>query len=731
MNAAWDAVKIRPCPICSLCAEAPDQSNDPPEHCSVQRGTSSRALSVITERRASPGRSVSQTARSRFSSRRTPSCCASCCWYPPVTGGRTSLAAATAHFAATQQEQWPPIYALTCEVFDAAKCVAAAAGIRWLIKSPITTLTLRDAVLFVLAAVVLVPFGAAFWGAAFTISYGFGTRYWIEWRNLAISNAVTTVVLVPAFLLGAHHLFVRRPRAPSFSRALEASLLGASTIAVGLFVFDGISPGPATSPALLVRADPAAHMGRAPFRPRWHQRLDADHHLPGDLGHHARPRTVSRRDAHRERAGPAAVPPGHRNAAHAARGRHRGRTALEGSSACEREPDATRRRRWQDRHVGVDVQGNDVWMSERGRSLFGLASDARLDFAATAALVHPEDRAAREGAIRNALKAGGEYEVEYRLLQADGKARWIQGRGRGVVPEDGSGPKLFGVSMDITRRKEAEAAAAQKRAELEHVARVATLGELTTTLTHELRQPLAAILVNAHVGERLLDAREPDFRGVRGALADIREITERAGEVIVGLQAMLKRGSPAANLTDVDVNNVIRIVERITHGDANRHRLTVHLELSSGLAPVKGDSVQLQQVILNLLLNAFSAMNGSGPDGAAVRGRSHLPRRCFERARRNQRQRHRHRRRAARVDFRPLRHQQGRRAWHGPVDLSLDHRTARRYDLGGEQLRRRRDVLDHPPCRCCGDRVAHPSGLKNRRRAFAPGALDYFDFSAR
>ena len=125
------------------------------------------------------------------------------------------LAAASAHFLATQQAHWPPMYALTCEAFDAVKCVAAAAGIRILIKSPIQAITLRDAIRFVLVAVVLVPFGTAFWGASFTVSYGYGADYWIEWRNLGISNAVTAVVLLPVFLLGAHHLFVRRPRALS------------------------------------------------------------------------------------------------------------------------------------------------------------------------------------------------------------------------------------------------------------------------------------------------------------------------------------------------------------------------------------------------------------------------------------------------------------------------------------------------------------------------------------
>src|SRR4029077_17435533 len=99
------------------------------------------------------------------------------------------LGAASAHFLATQQAQWPPSYALTAEAFDAVKCVLAAAGPRFLIPSPIQASTLREPTRFVLIAAVLVPFGTAFWGAAFTVSYGYGTRYWIEWRNLGISNA--------------------------------------------------------------------------------------------------------------------------------------------------------------------------------------------------------------------------------------------------------------------------------------------------------------------------------------------------------------------------------------------------------------------------------------------------------------------------------------------------------------------------------------------------------------
>src|SRR5580765_5624451 len=135
------------------------------------------------------------------------------------------LAAATSHFFATQQADWPPLYALQCEAFDAVKAVLAAAGIRRFIKSRFDLINLREAILFVLIAVIIVPFGTAFWGAAFTVSNHFGTHYWVEWRNLGISNGVTTIVLVPVILIGVHQLFAERFKA-SRKRILEAGVLG-------------------------------------------------------------------------------------------------------------------------------------------------------------------------------------------------------------------------------------------------------------------------------------------------------------------------------------------------------------------------------------------------------------------------------------------------------------------------------------------------------------------------
>ena len=161
-----------------------------------------------------------------------------------------TLATVIAHFIATQQAHWPVLYALHCEAFDAVQNVLAAAGIRLFIKSPLNRITLRDALVFVLITVIIVPFGTAFWGAAFTISNGFGTRYWIEWRNLGISNGVTAVVLVPALLLAVNRLSGRGSRVTP-RRWIEGSLLALGIVVVGTYVFANLPSGPETSPALL------------------------------------------------------------------------------------------------------------------------------------------------------------------------------------------------------------------------------------------------------------------------------------------------------------------------------------------------------------------------------------------------------------------------------------------------------------------------------------------------
>jgi len=159
---------------------------------------------------------------------------------------------------------------------------------------------------------------------------------------------------------------------------------------------------------------------------------------------------------------------------------------------------------------------------------------------------------------------------------------------------------------EIAQRR-AQAEAQQKHTQLEHLARVATLGELTATLTHEIRQPLSAIGINSARGRRLLDAPQPDLQGVRDTLSDIGEITQRAGDMIQAMRDMLQRETPG--FANVDLNHLFGSVGRIVHADAVRRGITMQLDLSPAVLAVKGDSVQLQQVLLNLILNAFAAMS--------------------------------------------------------------------------------------------------------------------------
>jgi len=176
---------------------------------------------------------------------------------------------------------------------------------------------------------------------------------------------------------------------------------------------------------------------------------------------------------------------------------------------------------------------------------------------------------------------------------------------------------FFGLVVDVTDRKYAEQEAGQLRDELAHAARIATMGEMTAALAHELNQPLAAILSNAQAATRFLSAPHPDLDEVRDILHDIADDDTRAGEVIRRIRSLVKKDP--TELRPLDLNALLKEVIGLLHSDAVIRGIVVLHELEPFLPEILGDRIQLQQVVLNLVLNAFDAMrDGLARDRAVI-----------------------------------------------------------------------------------------------------------------
>ena len=261
-----------------------------------------------------------------------------------------------------------------------------------------------------------------------------------------------------------------------------------------------------------------------------------------------------------------------------------------------------------------DVTNDRVWMTDEGRKFLGFEPGELIHFSKLASLdgrVHPDDRVARATAIQRALETRGSYEAEYRIVLPDGSVRWISSRGHPSPTADDALPRILGVSMDITRQKQADAEAQLQREELAHLSRVATLSVLSGSLAHELSQPLSSILINAQAGQLCMSRDAPDPVEIRAIFADIVSAECRAAEIIEGLRSMLRRGQVA--LQPVSVNDSLEELLRLTRSDLIARGVSVSNLTTGDLPPAMTDRVQLQQVLLNLIVNACDAMESNPP----------------------------------------------------------------------------------------------------------------------
>ncbi len=255
-----------------------------------------------------------------------------------------------------------------------------------------------------------------------------------------------------------------------------------------------------------------------------------------------------------------------------------------------------------------DINRDAIWATKRARSMFGFAEAESLNLARFMSALHPDDRDTVRHAIDSSVQSSRDYEVEYRVPLSDGQIRWIGARGRVEHDSRGKAVLISGVVLDTSARHRSQLEMQQLQSQLAHAGRVSTMGQLASALAHELNQPLGAILRNAEAAELFLQHEPPDLDEVRAILADIRKDDQRAGDVIERLRALLKRRSIEPRT--LAIGDVLGKVAAFTRADAVARHVTLEFRPPGALPTVTGDQVHLQQVVLNLVLNAMDAVEG-------------------------------------------------------------------------------------------------------------------------
>jgi PAS domain S-box-containing protein len=264
---------------------------------------------------------------------------------------------------------------------------------------------------------------------------------------------------------------------------------------------------------------------------------------------------------------------------------------------------------------GIDPEGRCTFCNEASLRILGYDSDDALLGKQMHDLIHHSHAdgtphpAEECHHLRDVMQADLGFHIEDAVLwRADGSSfhaqLWTQSQ-----KEDGRVVGAVVCFSDITQRLQSEENTATLRDELAHLSRVGMLSALSGTLAHEINQPLAAIGINAEAALRLLEARPLPLQDLRAALGEIQEDERRAGEVLQQMRTLLKKNP--ARLDKVEVNSTVGEVVRLTRSNALRRGIVVDVELSPWMRPILGDRVQVQQVILNLLMNAFDAVENT------------------------------------------------------------------------------------------------------------------------
>ena len=249
------------------------------------------------------------------------------------------------------------------------------------------------------------------------------------------------------------------------------------------------------------------------------------------------------------------------------------------------------------------------WSTEHFH-IFGFDPDGGVpSFDAAVERIHPEDRGKALDSFERTVREGTDYEGEYRLVLPDGAMKFIHVMAHPVFSATGEVETYAGTVVDVTERRRADEAREklrQARADLAHVSRVTTMGELTASLAHEVNQPIAAAVTDARTCLRWLQRDRPNVDEACAAASRVVRDATRAADIISRIRVLFTKGTAQPEL--VDCNEVVREMIALLRGEITRHGISVRTDLAADLPHVLGDRVQVQQVMMNLIMNSIDAM---------------------------------------------------------------------------------------------------------------------------
>jgi PAS domain S-box-containing protein len=265
-----------------------------------------------------------------------------------------------------------------------------------------------------------------------------------------------------------------------------------------------------------------------------------------------------------------------------------------------------------------NIVTNELSWSDEVYRIFGLRPrEFGATYEAFLASVHPDDRDVVKKAVDESLvDPHTPYSIEHRVVRTDGSERIVHERGEVTVDETGKPVRMIGTVHDITELKRAEVESYRARRELLRMERVSHMGELTASLAHELNQPLTAILSNAGAALRFLQSDRLDPGELREILEDIVKDNKRAGDIIRSLRSMLKQEEMERE--SISINDVLRDMISLFHSEAIIRNIEVEMDLADPSPLVHVDRVQIQQVILNLIMNAAEIMSLNEPESRKI-----------------------------------------------------------------------------------------------------------------